>query len=334
VGVTDERSEASEPFPEGLVVVTGAGGFVGTALCAHFRERGRPFIGIVRRMRDDLPRDFEPVGDMTQLTDALLEDIVGDAHAVVHLAGRAHVMVEADRNPGRAYSLANEDLTARLAAIAARSGVRRFILASTVKVNGESTPPGRPFRPDDPPNPQDAYARSKLAAEQALFAAASGSTMTAIALRLPLVYGRNAKGNFSQLVQAVAAGRRLPFASIRNRRNLLYAGNLVEAIDAAIATPALAGVHFVADTEAVATPDLVRAIAFAWRVKPQLVAMPVPLLRLCGLAAGRSTVVARLTDSLEVDTASFRAATRWAPRWPLDAALARIASTHRGAPPF
>jgi UDP-glucose 4-epimerase len=135
-------------------------------------------------------------------------------------------------------------------------------------------------------------------------------------------------------VQAVIAGRRLPFASIRNRRNLLYAGNLVEAIDAAIATPALAGAHFVADTEAVATPDLVRAIAFAWRVKPRLFAMPVPLLRLCGLAAGRSTAVARLTDSLEVDTASFRAATKWSPRWPLDAALARIATTHRSAPPF
>lgn len=324
----------SAPGGERLVVVTGAGGFVGEALCAHFRERGRPFVGVVRRMRPDQPRDLLPVGDLAQLPDPALDELVGDADAVVHLAGRAHVMVEAERNPARAYTEANTELAARLATAAARSGVRRFILASTVKVNGEATPPGRPFRPGDPPNPQDAYARSKLAAEQALFAAAEGSSMTAIALRLPLVYGRHAKGNFKELVQAVIAGRRLPFASIRNRRNLLYAGNLAEAIEAAIEAQALAGVHFVADTEAIATPDLVRAIAFAWRVKPRLFAVPVPLLRIAGIVAGRSGVVAKLTDSLEVDTASFRAATRWSPRWPLDAALARVASAHRGAPAF
>ena len=317
-----------------LVVVTGAGGFVGTALCAHFRERGRPFIGVVRRMRSDLARDLEPVGDLGRLDDAALEDIVGDAQAVVHLAGRAHVLVEAERNPARAYALANAELTARLAAISARSGVARFILASTVKVNGEATRPGHPFRPGDPANPQDAYARSKLAAERSLFETVTESPMRAVVLRFPLVYGLHAKGNFAQLVEAVAAGRRLPFASIRNRRNLLYTGNLVEAIGAAIDTPSLSGVHFVADTEAIATPDLVRAIAFAWRVRPRMFAVPVPLLRLAGIAAGRSAVVARLTDSLEVDTSSFRAATGWAPRWPLDAALARIASKHRDAAPF
>jgi nucleoside-diphosphate-sugar epimerase len=248
-------------------------------------------------------------------------------------------MVEADRNPARAYREANVELTARLAAIAARSDVRRFILASSVKVNGERSREGRPFRrpfrPDDSPNPQDAYARSKLASELALFDAAKDGTMSTVALRLPLVYGRNAKGNFARLVQAVVSGRRLPLASIRNRRSLLYVGNLVEAVEAAIAAPSLAsGVHFVADAEAVSTPDLVRAIAVAWKVRARLFAVPQPLLRVAGVAAGRSVVVARLTDSLEVDTSSFRDATGWSPRWSLDAALSRTASQHRAAPLF
>jgi nucleoside-diphosphate-sugar epimerase len=127
-------------------------------------------------------------------------------------------------------------------------------------------------------------------------------------------------------VQLVASGRRLPLASIRNRRSLLYVGNLVEAVEAAlVSTPPLSGVHFVADAEAVSTPDLVRAIAHASKVKTRLFAVPVPLLRVAGLLSGRSVVVARLTDSLEVDTSSFRAATHWTPRWPLDAALLRSA---------
>ena len=320
---------------ERLVVVTGAGGFIGSALCAYLRSRGLPFIGTVRQMQTGIASDLHPVGDLSQLDDAALEDIVGGADAVVHLAGRAHVMVEAERNPARAYQAANVDLTSRLAAIATRADVRRFILASSVKVNGERSPSDRPFHPDDPPKPQDAYARSKLAAEQALFDAAKGSTMLAIALRLPLVYGRNAKGNFARLVQAVVSGRRLPLASVRNHRSLLYLGNLVEALEAAIAAEALqSGVHFVADAEAVSTPDLVRAIAVAWRVKARLFAVPVPMLRIAGLAAGRSVVVARLTDSLEVDSSSFREATRWSPRWSLDAALSRTASQHRAAPLF
>jgi nucleoside-diphosphate-sugar epimerase len=320
---------------EGFIVVTGASGFIGTALCAHFRARGLPFIGTVRQMKKGIASDLQPIGDLAQLDDAALEDVIGGADAVVHLAGRAHVMVEAERNPARAYTEANVDLTARLAKIAGRADVRRFILASSVKVNGERSRPGRPFRPGDAPNPQDAYARSKLAAEQALFDAAKESSLSAIALRLPLVYGRNAKGNFATLVHAVVSGRRLPLASIRNRRNLLYVGNLVEAVEAAIASPTLAsGVHFVADAEAVSTPDLVRAIAVAWKVKARLYSVPVPLLRVAGLAAGRSVVVARLTDSLEVDTSSFREATHWSPRWSLDAALSRSASQHRAAPLF
>lgn len=318
---------------QGLIVITGADGFIGTALCAHLRARGIPFIGTVRRMQRGLAPDLQPVGDLAHLDDAALEDALGGADAVVHLAGRAHVMVEAARNPARAYMQSNVELTSRMAAVAARTGVRRFILASTVKVNGERSPADRPFRPGDAPNPQDAYARSKLAAEQAMFDAAKDSAMSATALRFPLVYGRHAKGNFARLVQLVVSGRRLPLASIRNRRSLLYLGNLVEAVEAAIVsqTP-VAGVHFVADAEAVSTPDLVRAIAMAWKVRARLFAMPVALLRIAGVISGRSTVVARLADSLEVDTTSFRQATGWSPRWPLDAALSRAASQHRGAP--
>jgi UDP-glucose 4-epimerase len=210
--------------------------------------------------------------------------------------------------------------------------VQRFVLASTVKVGGEASRPGRPLRPDDPPRPQDAYARSKLAAERALADAALGSAMTPIVLRLPLVYGRNAVGNFARLAKAVTLGKALPLASIHNRRSLLYVGNLVDAIVAALDAPVPpAGVHYVADAEAVSTPDLVRAIATAAGVRPRLVALPVPLLRMAGLLARRGDAIDRLAGSLEVDTQGFRAATGWTPRYSLDAALAHAVRQGRPA---
>ena len=318
----------------GLTLVTGAGGFVGSALCAHLRARERPIVGVVRAMRGVLPRDVEPAGDLAQADDVALDALVDGADAVVHLAGRAHVLKETSRDPERAYARANALVTRRLAEAAVRTGVRRFILASTVKVNGERTPIDRPFRPDDAPSPVDAYARSKLAAEQALVEVVHDTLTAPVILRLPLVYGRGARGNFGRLVDAVVHERRLPLAAIRNRRSLLYVGNLVEAIEAALDIEAAPrGVHFVSDAEAVSTPDLVRAIGAAWKVRPRLVAVPVPLLKLAGALTGKSDMVSRLADSLEVDSSSFRRATGWTPHWSLDAALARTASVHRNAPP-
>ena len=318
---------------DGLVVVTGATGFVGRVLCERLRALHRPLLGAVRRTLAGAPADLQPVGDLAHADDEALDELCAGAEAVVHLAGRAHVMRERNADPELAYHTANVEATARLARAAVRSGVRRFVLASSVKVNGEMSAPGRPFRPDDEPHPADAYAHSKLAAERALFDAARGSAMVPVVLRIPLVYGRHAKGNFPRLVRAVVRRRTLPLASIDNRRSLLYVDNLVDAIVSVLDVPqAPPGVHFVADAEAVSTPDLVRAIAVAWRVHPRLVALPVPLLRFAGMLAGRGAAMARLAGSLEVDTTSFREATGWSPRYSLDAALAREARL-RSAPP-
>ena len=234
----------------GAVVVTGAHGFAGRALTAHYEVAGREFRGLVRAHSGATSSrpGFVAVGDLARVDDARLARLLEGAGAVVHLAGRAHVMRETDPDPLRAYREANVVATARLARAAAAAGVARFVLASTVKVNGEQSPPDRPFRPDDPPSPQDAYARSKREAEAALSDAVAGSATAPIVLRLPLMYGPGVKGNFLALMQAVAHGRRLPVGAVTARRSLLYVGNLVHAVDAALDAPvAPAGIHFVAD---------------------------------------------------------------------------------------
>jgi UDP-glucose 4-epimerase len=129
------------------------------------------------------------------------------------------------------------------------------------------------------------------------------------------VYGPGARANFRALVDAVAARRWLPLASIDNRRRLLSLSNLVAAVRVALDTPGgAAGVHFAGDADAVSTPQLVRAIAGALGVEPRLARMPVGLLRVAGALTGRSAAVARLTQSLDVDLGSFTAATGWQPQ--------------------
>ena len=305
---------------DGTVVVTGAGGFVGRALCAHFRATGRPYRAIVRAWAPDapLPPDVRVARDLATAPENEIDAVVAGATAIVHLAARVHVMSETATDPAAAFRAANVLATARLVQAGLRTHVLRFVFTSTVKVNGEVTLPGQPFHPDDPPAPRDAYARSKLDAERELLRLTAGTTLEPVILRLPLVYGPGVAGNFLALEDEIARGHALPLGAIRNRRSVLGVGNLVEAIDAALDAPvALRGVHFIADEESISVPELTRAIAASLGVKARLRRIPVPLLRLAGFLSGRSATIERLTGSLEVDTSLFTAATGWRPRYSL-----------------
>jgi UDP-glucose 4-epimerase len=282
----------------GRVVVTGSGGFIGAAVVRAFAAAGRDVVAWTRER-----------GDLAIVSEDALARALDGAFAVLHLAGRAHTADAATLRRD------NVDATARLAAAACRAGVARVIHVSSVKVNGECTEPGRPFEPDAPPAPRDAYARSKLDGERALLDALSGADAAATIVRLPLVYGPGAPANFAALVQAVRDRRVLPLGAIDNRRHLVSLGNVVDALAAALAAaPPVTGVHFIADADSVSTPQLVRAIAAALGVAPRLLDVPVPLLRIAGMLAGRRSAVDRLTRSLEVDAGSYTRATGWRPR--------------------
>jgi nucleoside-diphosphate-sugar epimerase len=264
------------------------------------------------------------------MEDATADALLADVTAVVHLAGRAHVLAETAPDPESAFRLANVVATEKLARAAVRAGVPRFVLASSVKVNGEATDAGHPFTPNDAPAPFDAYARSKQGAETILRDACAGTFVAPIILRLPLVYGPGVGGNFAVLLDAIARGRSLPVASVRNRRSLLGLGNLLDAIDAVLAASvAPAGVHFVADATSISVPDLARAVSIALGVPLEMRRVPVPLLRLGAALLGRGDRVRRLVDSLEVDTTSLRETTGWRPRQSLEEGLAATAAWWR-----
>jgi nucleoside-diphosphate-sugar epimerase len=293
-----------------VVAVTGASGFIGRAFVQRALAHGwslRRFVHTPAEGAIAMDLRNASVDDLARALDGVA--------TIVHLAGRAHVMRENATDPQDAYRRDNAETTERVARAALAAGVGRFVFASTVKVAGERTRPGTPFRPDDAPGPQDAYARSKLAAERALQQIAARSPMTALVLRLPLVYGAGARGNFRRLVDAVAARRWLPFGAIDNRRSVAGIDTVLDAFEAAIEAPdAASGVHFVADRDAVSTPQLVRAIAAALDVAPRLLDVPVGVLRFAATLAGQRDAIERLTGSLEVDTSSLTSATGWWPR--------------------
>jgi nucleoside-diphosphate-sugar epimerase len=312
----------------GKVLVTGADGFIGRALCARFAETGVRYVAAVRALSAEGPVRANRVA-LGDFAAADWHEVLGGVEAVVHLAGRAHVTGR-DAEAPTPFIVANIHVTRRLADAAARAGVRRFVFASTVKVYGDTTAPGHPFRAGDPPSPRDVYAHSKAEAENVLRELAAARRMEAVVLRLPLTYGPGVKGNFRTLLESVAAGRRLPLGGIANRRSLLYLGNAVSAIEAALSAPGLSGDALpIADAESVSTPELIARLARALGLEARLFALPAPFLRGAATMIGRSGYALRLLDSLEVDALRFRGLTGWTPPYSLDQGLAATAAWWR-----
>jgi len=304
-----------------MVLVTGASGFVGSALCVALQAVG---IRVRRALREALPGvpDAFPIGEIGPGTDwsAALAGIP----CVVHLAARTHVLRETAPDPLAEYRRVNVEGTRRLAQQAARTGVRRLVFVSSIKVNGETA--SRPITEDDPPHPEDAYGISKWEAEQALHRVSAETGLEIVILRPPLVYGPGVKGNFRRLLDAVARGWPLPLASIENRRSLIYAGNLADAIVAAIASPQAAGrTWLVSDSEDVSTPELAREIGRALGKDARLFPCPVGLLKAAAALAGKGLEAARLTASLQLDSSRIRGALGWRPQFGLRQGLAETA---------
>ncbi|MBC7860121.1 MAG: NAD-dependent epimerase/dehydratase family protein, partial [Burkholderiaceae bacterium] len=241
------------------ILVTGANGFVGSALCARLDRDAIPFLAAVREA--GAAHQFQ-CGDIDAATDWTAA--LAGCDAVIHLAARVHVMNEARDAEGAeaAYFSLNLDATMNLARQAAAAGVRRFVYVSSVKVNGESS--ARPFTAHDAPAPQDAYARSKLAAERALLALGAAGPMQVAIVRPPLVYGPGVGANFLRLMRLVKLGLPLPLGALDNRRSLVALDNLVDLLLVCARHPDAAGqVFLVSDGDDVSTAELLRRLAGA-----------------------------------------------------------------------
>lgn len=304
------------------VLVTGANGFVGKALCPYLASLGHDVVPAVRR----------PSGVCNERIisdDASLKAALEGCDSVVHLAARAHVMHEQETDPLAVFRINNVDATLELATRAVETGVRRFVFISTVKVNGEGTVSGYSFKPDDPVSPKDPYAISKWEAEQRLFEIANKTGIEVVIIRPPLVYGPGVKGNFASLIKLVRKGVPLPLAALRNRRSLISLDNLLSftalCVDIDRSSNAKGQIFLVSDGEDVSTTELLRRVAKAYGHKSRLFSVPMGLMRLAVQLTGRSLLAERLLGSLVVDDSKARQMLGWYPPSDMDDQLKKMA---------
>lgn len=302
------------------VLVTGATGFVGQALCDSLKCRDWRVRRAVRSRVAASEFVVHDIGPNTGWRGAL-EGI----DCVVHLAARTHVIDDNSRDTMDAYRWINVAGTITLARAAAMHGAKRFVYLSSIKVNGERTS-GHPFTERDTPCPEDAYGISKYEAEQALWQIARETGLEVVILRPPLVYGPGVKANFLQLMHVCARRIPLPLASIENSRSLIYLGNLVDAIAICMQHPLAGGKTFLlGDSEDVSTPELARRISAALGVRPRLLPFPPAGLGWGSALFGRKAQWERLSSSLQINSTAIRNELEWRPPYTMAQGLAATA---------
>ncbi|MBE0508388.1 MAG: SDR family oxidoreductase [Marinospirillum sp.] len=305
------------------ILLTGATGFVGSAVLQRLVADSKADVAVtVRSENTSLAVPTFCVGDLSPTTD--WHEALTGCEVVIHAAARAHIMKDEMADPLAEYHRVNVEGTFNLARQAAKAGVKRFVFISSIKVNGEQTPLGNPFSPDDQPAPEDAYGVSKLEAEQGLQQLAFETGMEVVIIRPPLVYGSGVKGNFASMVKLVGKGLPLPLGAIHNQRSLVALDNLVDLIVTCVDHPAAADQVFLAgDGQDLSTTELLRGVAQAMGKPSRLVPVPAKLLMFGARVLGKKAVAQRLLGSLQVDISKTQSLLGWQPPVTVEEGLKR-----------
>ena len=310
-----------------MIVVTGANGFIGSALVNELALKGKAVKALSRTTPGQKPPGVicETVTDINPDTD--WRTLLDGASSVIHCAARVHIMRQSSADALSTYRSMNSDASCNLALQAAEAGIKRFILISSIKVNGESTVTGSPFAPEVQSCPDDPYGASKFEAEQGLLEIAVNTGMEVVCIRPPLVYGPGVKANFLSMMHWLKKGVPLPLgAVVDNRRSLVGLDNLIDLIITCLDHPAASNeIFLVSDDEDLSTTELLRRMGKALGKRPYLLPVPPAALLIAAKLLRKEHIAQRLLSNLQIDLSKTKTLLDWTPPISVDQGLKKTA---------
>ena len=290
------------------VLLTGSTGFIGRTLLKRLISDRYVVVAPVRRMTsyqsDNVTMPI--LDDITLFPDDL--NWLHECDTVIHLAGKAHAYGVSISD----YAKVNTDSTIRLAYLAVKAGVKRFIFLSSINVNGNIS--NKPFSVYDELNPTGDDSLSKFNTEMGLKKIASETGLEVVIIRSPLVYGPQAPGNFGKLVRLALVNCPLPLGSIHNRRSFIGLGNLVDLLAKCVVHPMASNKTFlVSDGHDISTTELITMLRVAAGNRQPLFPVPVSALKFMASLVGKSKLINSLSNTLQVDISHTMHTLNWSP---------------------
>jgi nucleoside-diphosphate-sugar epimerase len=256
------------------VLITGAGGFIGSHLVDSQLAQGAQVraldlhLGLLSHVFDH-PNLTIIEGNI--LDNSNLAHWMSEVEVVYHLAS-AHLDVSlSDKH----YHQVNVGGTIGLLEAACRAGVKRFVHCSSVGVMGDVENP--PANEDTPCNPTNIYERTKLEGEQAARGFGQEHNFPVIIARPAWVYGPRCPRTAKLLRQVKK--RRFPiFGDGQNLRHPIFISDAIAGLERCAEVPEAIGETFIiAGSKPVTINDLLNEIAAAQRVPAPSIHLPMPL---------------------------------------------------------
>lgn len=263
------------------MLVTGAGGFIGSHLAADLADRGQHVVALDLHL--DRVRHLESPGRF-ELIEADVAEPAVQARAlegvgsVYHLAA-AHLTVGAGDEE---FWRVNVEGVRSLIAAAEAVGVERFVHCSSIGVYGKIEHP--PADENSPCHPDIAYETTKLEGEKVVLEAIAKRGFPAVIIRPAWVYGPGC-GRTEKLFRSISKGTFFLAGRGDALRHCVYIRDMVHAFQlAASSDKALGQVIIVGDSSAVRVRQLCDEIA-ALTGGRRPFSLPLPALWAAGMLA-------------------------------------------------
>ena len=293
------------------VLLTGTSGFLGRSLCSLFAKKKDLEVHRLVRRECNISEGFQDhlVGRFDGDTNFSLDRICPDA--VVHAAAKVHLQGE-EWCESEIYAV-NYEATVNLAQQCVEAGVKRFVFISSIGVLGNGSFSVRNEKsPWEPYNP---YTRSKFLAEKELLRIADESSLEVVIIRMPLIYGPHAPGNFRSLYSLARIRVPLPFSMINNRRSMLYIDNAVDFLYLSLFSEKASNEIFcLSDGKDLSVREIIISLRAGMGRRALVYPVPKMFFSLIGRLLGKRELVEKLTGDLVVDSSKARRLLGWVPK--------------------
>lgn len=295
------------------VSITGADGFLGSYLSDYLVKKNIKVNKLTRKKGYDL-RFLNKEIKNTKWQKILINNDV-----LIHCASKVH---DFNQTCFEEFRKINVDASCELLNLAIRMKVKKFVYISSVKVLGEKSTLNKPFNSESVPNPTDNYSLSKYKAEEKLNKIASNFDIDLIIIRPPLIYGPNVGANFLTMMDLVYKKIPLPFKGIRNKRSLVFVGNISDLIYKCLIDNSIKNCCLlISDNELVSSNELMRLISSNFGLKLRLFKIPIFFLLIIFYLLNKTSQFDRIKSSLVIDASYTKDLLKWSPPYTLKEGL-------------